>query len=104
MPLKKGGFDQLYNPQALAGRHQIILAIGTHDNPNDTGALHPLLAQGRANLDAAGIDAAIGKARSTPGTPVRTTSPPPARPSCTSRSPAKPARPAAPATANSPAR
>jgi transposase len=62
MPLKKGGFDQLYNAQALAGRHQIILAIGTHDNPTDTGALHPLLAQGRANLDAAGIGDPIGKA------------------------------------------
>lgn len=62
MPLKKGGFDQLYNTQALASRHQIILAIGTHDNPTDTGALHPLLAQGRANLDAAGIREAIRKA------------------------------------------
>jgi len=62
MPLKKGGFEQLYNAQALAGKHQIILAIGTHDNPNDTGALHPLLAQGRANLDAAGIGDPIGKA------------------------------------------
>ncbi len=62
MPLKKGGFDQLYNAQALAGKHQIILAIATHGNPTDTGALHPLLAQGRANLDAAGIDEAIGKA------------------------------------------
>jgi transposase len=62
MPLKKGGFDQLYNAQALAGRHQVILAIATHDNPTDTGALHPLLAQGRANLDAAGIGDPIGKA------------------------------------------
>jgi transposase len=62
MPLKKGGFDQLYNAQALAGKHQVILAIATHDNPTDTGALHPLLAQGRANLDAAGIGEAIGKA------------------------------------------
>ena len=62
MPLKKGGFDQLCNAQALASRHQIILAIATHGNPADTGALHPLLAQGRANLDAAGIREAIGKA------------------------------------------
>jgi transposase len=62
MPLKKGGFDQLYNAQALAGKHQIILAIGTHDNPSDTGALHPLLAAGRASLDAAGIREPIGKA------------------------------------------
>jgi transposase len=62
MPLKKGGFDQLYNAQALAGKNQVILAIATHDNPTDTGALHPLLAQGRANLDAAGIGDRIGKA------------------------------------------
>jgi len=62
MPLKKGGFDQLCNAQALASKHQIILAIATHGNPADTGALHPLLAQGRANLDAAGIREAIGKA------------------------------------------
>jgi transposase len=62
MPLKKGGFDQLYNAQALAGKHQVILAIATHDNPADTGALHPLLAQGRANLDAAGIRETIRRA------------------------------------------
>jgi transposase len=62
MPLKKGGFDQLYNAQALASKHQVILAIGTHDNPTDTGALHPLLAQGRANLAAAGIREAIRRA------------------------------------------
>jgi transposase len=62
MPLKKGGFDQLYNAQVLAGKHQVILAIATHGNPTGTGALHPLLEQGRANLDAAGIDDPIGKA------------------------------------------
>ena len=62
MPAKKGGFDQLWNVQALAGGHQVILAIGTHDNPADTGALHPLLQRGRASLDAAGITAPIGAA------------------------------------------
>jgi transposase len=62
MPLKKGGFDQLYNAQVVAGKHQVILAIGTHDNPTDTGALHPMLAAARASLDAAGISEAIGKA------------------------------------------
>ena len=63
MPLKKGGFDQLFNVQALAtaGR-QVIIAIMRHDSPADTGALHPLLAQGRAVLDAAGITAPVGKA------------------------------------------
>jgi transposase len=55
MPLKKGGFDQLYNLQALAGRGQVIFAIGTHDSTVDVGALHPLLAAGAANLAAAGI-------------------------------------------------
>src|SRR5215475_8151011 len=62
MPAKKGGFDQLHNVQVLAGARQVIYAIGTHDNPNDTGALHPLLEQGRANLHAAGIRGRIGKA------------------------------------------
>jgi transposase len=62
MPLKKGGFDQLYNLQALAGRGQVIFAIGTHDNTNDLGALHPLLAAAAANLAAAGITAQIGTA------------------------------------------
>jgi transposase len=62
MPLKKGGFDQLYNLQALAGQRQVIFAIGTHDSTVDTGALHPLLAAGAANLAAAGITDTIGKA------------------------------------------
>jgi transposase len=62
MPAKKGGYDQLYNVQVLAGACQVILAITTHDNPADTRALHPLLAAGRANLDAAGITAPIGAA------------------------------------------
>ena len=63
MPLKKGGFDQLVNAQALATeRSQVILAILRHDNPADTGALHPLLAMARAVLDAAGIAGLIAKA------------------------------------------
>jgi len=62
MPLKRGGYDQLYNLQALAGRGQVIFAIGTHDNTNDLGALHPLLAAGTANLAAAGIPGTIGAA------------------------------------------
>jgi transposase len=63
MPLKKGGFDQLASAQALAtARSQVILAIMRHDNSTDTGALHPLLAQARAVLDAAGITGTIGKA------------------------------------------
>jgi transposase len=63
MPLKKGGFDQLFNAQALAtAGQQVILAVMRHDSPDDTAALHPLLAQGRAVLDAAGIPGPIGKA------------------------------------------
>ena len=62
MPLKKGGYDQLYNLQALAGRGQVIAAIATHDSTADTYALHPLLAAGAANLAAAGISDPIGKA------------------------------------------
>jgi transposase len=63
MPLKKGGFDQLFNVQALAtAGKQVIVAIMRHDNPADTEALHPLLDAGRAVLDAAGITAPIGKA------------------------------------------
>jgi transposase len=62
MPAKKGGFGQLHNVQVLAGKHQVIYAIGTHGSPTDRGALHPLLQAGRANLDAAGIRGPIGKA------------------------------------------
>ena len=62
MPLKKGGFDQLYNAQAIACKKQVILAIGTHDSPSDTSALHPLLARASAVLAAAGITSPIGKA------------------------------------------
>lgn len=63
MPLKKGGFDQLVNAQALAtARSQVILAIMRHDNSTDTGALHPLLAMARAVLDAAGIHGQIARA------------------------------------------
>jgi transposase len=62
MPTKKGGFDQLHNAQVLAGKHQVIYAIATHGNPTDTGALHPLLDKGRANLGAAGIHEPIGTA------------------------------------------
>jgi transposase len=62
MPLKKGGYDQLYNLQALAGRGQVIVAIGTHPTSTDTTALHPLLAAAAANLAAAGITDQIGTA------------------------------------------
>ena len=62
MPLKKGGFDQLCNLQALACRGQVIFAIGTHPSSTGTTALHPLLAAAAANLAAAGIPGRIGAA------------------------------------------
>jgi Transposase DDE domain/Transposase domain (DUF772) len=63
MPGKQaGGYLQGYNPQVIAGKHQVILAIGIHDSPNDVAALHPALKLARANLDAAGISDPIAKA------------------------------------------
>jgi hypothetical protein len=62
MPLKKRRLRSAHNMQALAGEHQVIYAIGTHDNPTGTGALHPLLGKARASLDAASIHEAIGTA------------------------------------------
>jgi transposase len=56
MPLKKGGFDQLHNVQALAtARTQVILAVTRHDSPVDVRALEALLAGARRVLDEAGI-------------------------------------------------
>jgi len=62
MPGKNAGFDQRHNVQALACKNQFVIAITTHDSPNDKRALINLILQGRANLDAAGINDLIGKA------------------------------------------
>ena len=63
MPLKKGGFDQLFNVQALAtAKTQVILAITRHPSPVDVQALETLLAQARSVLRQAGITDPIGKA------------------------------------------
>jgi transposase len=60
MPLKKGGFDQLHNVQALAtAKTQVILAIMRHPSPVDVQALLPLLAEARRVLRAAGITGEI---------------------------------------------
>lgn len=60
MPLKKGGFDQLHNVQALAtARTQVILAITRHPSPVDVQALAPLMGKAREVLDAAGITGEI---------------------------------------------
>jgi transposase len=61
MPAKHGGFRQSHNVQVLAGRRQVIYAILRHPSPVDVAALHPLLKQGRATLDAAGITEKIHK-------------------------------------------
>ena len=99
MPIKKGGYDQLYALQALAGRRQVILAIGTHDNTGDTAALHPLLQAGTANLAAAGIPATIGKALFGAGYASEDKFTTPCDAERTSPSPANPARPASCTTA-----
>jgi transposase len=63
MPLKKGGFDQLFNVQALAtARTQVILAITRHPSPADVRALQALLAEARRVLRQAGITGQILKA------------------------------------------
>jgi hypothetical protein len=63
MPLKKGGFGQLHNVQALAtAKTQVILAITRHPSPVDVQALAPLLEKARETLLAAGITDPILKA------------------------------------------
>jgi len=63
MPLKKGGYDQLFNVQALAtAKTQVILAITRHGSPADVQALLPLLAEARRVLAAAGVPGQIGTA------------------------------------------
>ena len=63
MPLKKGGFDQQFNVQALAtARTQVILAITRHGSPVDVQALQALLAEARRVLREAGITDPILKA------------------------------------------
>ena len=67
MPAKAGGYMCCRNLQGLANDQQIILALLLHDNSVDTGALHPLLKVGRANLDAIGVTKPIGTALSDAG-------------------------------------
>jgi transposase len=63
MPLKKGGFDQLHNVQALAtAKTQVILAVLRHPSPVDVRALPFLLDKARQVLLAAGITEKIRKA------------------------------------------
>jgi transposase len=56
------GWDQCGNAQAVANEHQIILAADVTDQANDTLQAVPMVDQARANLDAAGVERAIGAA------------------------------------------
>jgi transposase len=63
MPLKKGGYDQLHNVQALAtAKTQVVLAVTRHPSPADVQAMEALLAAARRVLHAAGITGQILKA------------------------------------------
>jgi len=60
MPLKKGGFDQLFNAQALAVTgSQVILAVTRHPSPIDVQAMLPLLAEARRVAREAGVPGEI---------------------------------------------
>jgi transposase len=56
------GWDQCGNAQAVANEHQIILAADVTDQANDVLQVVPMVDQARANLDAAGVERAIGAA------------------------------------------
>lgn len=63
MPGKRNaGYDQRHNIQALAGRGQFVIAVGTHPCSNDKQALATLVQAARTNLDTAGINTPIGTA------------------------------------------
>src|SRR3954454_1817574 len=56
------GWDQCGNAQAVANEHQIILAADVTGQANDVLQVVPMVDQARANLDAAGVERAIGAA------------------------------------------
>ena len=63
MPLKKGGYGQLFNVQALAtAKTQVILAVTRHPSPVDVRALEGLLAEARSVLRRAGVPGRIRRA------------------------------------------
>ncbi|MBV9445450.1 MAG: transposase [Streptosporangiaceae bacterium] len=55
LPAKNGGWVQGFNFQASAGRSQVLLATGIHDNPADVGALVAMIHATDATCDDAGI-------------------------------------------------
>jgi transposase len=62
MKASNKGWDQCGNAQAVANGHQIILAADVTDQANDVRQVVPMVDQARANLDAAGVERAIGAA------------------------------------------
>jgi transposase len=60
MKVADKGWDQCGNAQAVADEAQIILAADVTDQANDKRQALPMMDQARANLDAAGVEQAIG--------------------------------------------
>jgi transposase len=60
MKVANKGWDQCGNAQAVANEHQIILAADVTDQANDKLQMVPMVDQTRQNLDAAGVQQAIG--------------------------------------------
>jgi len=59
MKASNKGWDQCGNAQAVTNEHQIILAADVTHQANDVRQLVPMVDQTRANLEAAGVEAAI---------------------------------------------
>jgi transposase len=62
MKVSNKGWDQCGNAQAVANEHQIILAADVTHQTNDKRQAVPMVDQTRANLEAAGVEQAIGAA------------------------------------------
>src|ERR1700733_6394679 len=60
MKASNKGWDQCGNAQAVANEAQIILAADVTDQANDKRQALPMVDQTRENLDAAGVEQAIG--------------------------------------------
>ena len=62
MKASNKGWDQCGNAQAVANEDQIILAADVTDQANDKRQAVPMVDQALANLEAAGVEQAIGAA------------------------------------------
>lgn len=60
MKVANKGWDQCGNAQAVANEAQIIVAADVTDQANDKRQALPMMDQARENLDAAGVEDAIG--------------------------------------------